>query len=101
MGSEREPDMTTAPANNANKAPEDRILGTLPVWDLTDLYPGNDSPELNADLDRVAKDAVAFSGSYKGKLSGLSGKALGAAIARLQVQKSRFGKECKNTCVGK
>ena len=76
--------MTTAPANNANKAPEDRILGTLPVWDLTDLYPGNDSPELNADLDRVAKDAVAFSGSYKGKLSGLSGKALGAAIAEYE-----------------
>ena len=76
--------MTTAPANNANKAPEDRILGTLPVWDLTDLYPGNDSPELNADLDRVAKDAAAFSGSYKGKLSGLSGKALGAAIAEYE-----------------
>ncbi len=76
--------MTTAPANNADKAPEDRILGTLPVWDLTDLYPGNDSPELNADLDRVAKDAAAFSGSYKGKLSGLSGKALGAAIAEYE-----------------
>ena len=71
--------MTTAPANNADKAPEDRILGTWPVWDLTDLYPGNDSPELNADLDRVAKDAADFAGSYTGELTGLSCKSLGAA----------------------
>jgi oligoendopeptidase F len=73
--------MTTAAASDTTKATPDPELGVLPVWDLTDLYPGNDSPELNADLDRVAKDAAAFADRYKGKLAGLSGKALGAAIA--------------------
>ena len=49
--------MTTAAANDAEKDPENRVLGDLPVWDLTDLYPGNDSPELAADLDRAADGA--------------------------------------------
>jgi len=76
--------MTTAAASDTTKATPDPELGVLPVWDLTDLYPGNDSPELNADLDRVAKDAAAFADRYKGKLAGLSGKALGAAIAEFE-----------------
>ena len=76
--------MTTAAASDTTKATPDPELGVLPVWDLTDLYAGNDSPELNADLDRVAKDAAAFADRYKGKLAGLSGKALGAAIAEFE-----------------
>jgi len=76
--------MTTAAASDTTKVTPDPELGVLPVWDLTDLYPGNDSPELNADLDRVAKDAAAFADRYKGKLAGLSGKALGAAIAEFE-----------------
>jgi len=76
--------MTTAAASDTTKATPDPELGVLPVWDLTDLYPGNDSPELNADLVCVAKDAAAFADRYKGKLAGLSGKALGAAIAEFE-----------------
>ena len=33
-------------------------LGTLPEWDLTDLYPGTEAPDLNADLDRAAAEAT-------------------------------------------
>ena len=33
-------------------------LGQLPVWDLGDLYPGNESSELKADLDAGPKTAT-------------------------------------------
>ena len=29
-------------------------LGVLPEWDLTDLYPGTDSPELASAFDEAA-----------------------------------------------
>ena len=34
-------------------------LGSLPEWDLDDLYPGQDSPELEADLKGAAEDSDA------------------------------------------
>jgi oligoendopeptidase F len=53
----------------------------LPSWDLTDLYPAMDSPELAAELERATADAKAFAKNYQGKIAGLSGKQLAAAIA--------------------
>ena len=47
-------------------------LGALPEWDLTDLYPSMDSPELIADLERVEAECAAFAGRYEGKLAGLN-----------------------------
>ena len=47
-------------------------LGDLPGWNLADLYPGIDSPELKRDLDRVATECVAFETDYKGKLAELA-----------------------------
>ena len=55
-------------------------LGTLPEWNLSDLYPGPDSPALTGDLARLADDAAAFHQRYEGKLADLSGAALGAAV---------------------
>ncbi len=55
-------------------------LGTLPEWNLSDLYPGAESPALTGDLARLADDAVAFHQRYEGKLADLSGAALGAAV---------------------
>lgn len=72
--------MTTVTADSPTDAP----LGTLPEWDLADLYPATDSAELTADLDKAAKDSRGFSDRYKGKLAGLSGDALGAAIAEYE-----------------
>ncbi|WP_332686566.1 M3 family oligoendopeptidase [Devosia sp.] len=43
-------------------------LGALPVWDLSDLYPGRDSAEFKADLEKAKADAVTFEATYKGKL---------------------------------
>ncbi len=53
---------------------------TLPVWNLADLFPGPDSPELKAALEAAVADAQAFEKKYAGKLDGLSGSELGAAI---------------------
>ncbi|HEV7995915.1 MAG TPA: M3 family oligoendopeptidase [Stellaceae bacterium] len=55
-------------------------LGALPQWDLSDLYPGPDSAELSRDLVLLAEDANAFRQRYEGRLAGLSGAELGAAV---------------------
>ena len=55
-------------------------LGTLPEWNLSDLYAGPDSPALTEDLARLADDAAAFHQRYEGKLADLSGAALGEAV---------------------
>ena len=35
-------------------------LGKLPEWDLTDLYPGLDSPQIKSDLEQGDRDCEAF-----------------------------------------
>ena len=67
-------------------------LGALPEWDLNDLYPGPDSPELKKDLDAAAQAARAFNERYKGKVSGLTGDGLGDAIADYEAQHDRLGR---------
>ena len=58
---------------------------TLPVWDLTDLYPANDAPELKADLAQARAEAEAFEADYKGRLDGLArSNGLLAAITRME-----------------
>jgi oligoendopeptidase F len=47
-------------------------LGNLPVWNLNDLYPGIDSPELKRDLERADADCAAFEKDFKGKLAELA-----------------------------
>jgi len=44
-------------------------LANLPEWNLGDLYPGIDAPELKADLERAAQDAMAFETRWKGRLA--------------------------------
>lgn len=64
-----------ATAQSAPDAPQD-----LPVWDLSDLYPGPQSEELKRDLDRVARDAEAFESSHAGRVAALDGASLANAI---------------------
>lgn len=56
----------------------------LPVWDLTDLYPGPRSPELEADLARVGEEARAFEDRFAGRVAALDGAAFGAAVAEYE-----------------
>ena len=59
-------------------------LGRLPEWDLSDLYPGRDSPELEASLAATGSAAAGFRRRYQGKLKKLSGSALGQAVAEYE-----------------
>ncbi len=62
----------------------DGTAGDLPRWDLRDLYPAPDSPELAADLERALADARAFEAGHAGRLGALPGAALGAAIGEYE-----------------
>ena len=62
----------------------DGQAASLPTWDLRDLYPAPDSPQLTADLDRTETEAKAFEARYAGKLAGLDGNGLAAAIEGLE-----------------
>src|SRR5258705_87481 len=63
------------PAKSAARKPakalvaSGKALGTLPEWNLADLYPGIDAPEVKRDLDRADAECAAFEESYKGKLA--------------------------------
>jgi len=56
-------------------------LGMLPEWDLADLFPGRDSPELTRALDACEADAKAFRAAHEGRIADLDGTDLGRAIA--------------------
>ena len=60
------------------------IAGDLPQWDLSDLFPAPDSPQLAAALDGAEADAKAFAAAHAGRLSGLSGRALAAALTEYE-----------------
>ena len=69
-----------APEHAASRT-NDTDLGSLPEWDLRDLYPGPDSPELKAALAGAHGDAKAFEQRHKGRLASLDGPVLADAIA--------------------
>jgi oligoendopeptidase F len=72
-------------------------FGGLPEWDLSDLYPGMDSPEFAGDLGSAENDCKAFADQYRGKLDALiSGPApetaLYKAIQRYEGIEDRLGR---------
>ena len=68
-------------------------LGPLPVWDLSDLYAGNDDPQLKADIETARREAKAFEADYKGKLEALTqAGGLINAIKRIEALNDLTGK---------
>jgi oligoendopeptidase F len=70
-------------------------FGTLPEWNLTDLYPGIDSAPLRADLDKADADCIAFERDYKGKLAELAANAplqLAGAVKRYEAIEDLLGR---------
>ena len=63
--------MTTSTAAN---------LGTMPEWNLTDLYASPTAPEIERDLGLAAAEAARIKAAYQGKLVGLGGD--GARLAQ-------------------
>jgi oligoendopeptidase F len=56
-----------------------REAGKLPEWNLTDLYPAIDAPEVGRDLDSLDAECIAFEKDYKGKLAEETAKDGGGA----------------------
>lgn len=82
-----------APAQSGRKALE---LGNLPEWNLADLYPGMDAPELKRDIAKASADAAAFETRWKGTLAaeaarGADGK-LGEALKAYEALEELIGK---------
>jgi oligoendopeptidase F len=48
------------PAAKKATKPAAPKLGVLPEWNLADLYPAMDAPELKRDLERGAAECAAF-----------------------------------------
>ncbi|MEO1238836.1 MAG: M3 family oligoendopeptidase [Pseudomonadota bacterium] len=55
-------------------------FGDLPEWDLTDLYPAPDAPELTRDMAWLEKAAAEFAETYEGKLADLDAAAMLACV---------------------
>lgn len=67
---------------DANLSGADDNFGDLPEWDLSDLYKGEDDPQLAADLEWLTAECAAFAQDYEGKLSALDADGLLRAIER-------------------
>ena len=59
-------------------------FGDLPEWDLTDLYPSADSPELTRDMGWLETECADFAQSYEGKLADLDATGLLEAVKRYE-----------------
>ena len=66
-----------APAQRAAAKSPAKALGPLPEWNLADLYPALDAPEVKRDLEKGEAECVSFEAAYKGKLADLAGGAEG------------------------
>ena len=70
------------PVRDANASAGGRDLGKLPEWDLSDLYAGEDAPELKRDLDWLEEACASFAADYEGKLADLDARGLLDCVLR-------------------
>ncbi len=70
------------PVRDANTSHGSENLGQLPEWDLSDLYTGEEAPELARDLDWLEAECAAFAADYEGKLASLDAQALLRCVHR-------------------
>lgn len=72
-------------------------LGSMPVWDLTDLYSGPECAKLKADLERSESDTLDFAKDFQGKIAEIAqgedgGAQLGAAVRRYEAIEDLLGR---------
>jgi len=67
-------------------------LDQLPSWDLSDLYPGLDSPQLKQDLQRAGVEAQDFAKLYETRIASLPGAELAAALKRFEALQELIGR---------
>jgi len=73
-----QPVFDTTPTGGHNQ------FGDLPEWDLTDLYPSPDGPEITKDMDWLDTACSDFSNDYEGKLDKLDAAELLKAVQRYE-----------------
>jgi oligoendopeptidase F len=69
---------------DANPSHGTKDLGDLPEWDLTDLYPSEDSKEIKRDLDWLEQACASFATDYEGNLGTLDAAAMLEAVRRYE-----------------
>src|SRR3954469_1423126 len=84
-------------SQRAVKSASSARLGSLPEWNLADLYGGIDDPQVKRDLDRADAESVAFEQAYKGRLAALAdesppGAALADAVKRYEALDDLLGR---------
>ena len=78
--------------DSRDPATSDDALGPLPEWDLTDLYPAQDAPEIARDIDWLGTECAAFASEYEGGLAGLDAAGMLRAVARYEAIQSVSGR---------
>jgi oligoendopeptidase F len=91
------PHRTYSPAKAAAKVRTKVGSDQLPEWNLADLYPSIDGPEVKRDLDAGEAECLAFEETYKGKLAALAepadgGRALAKAVKRYEAMQDLLGR---------
>ena len=72
-------------------------LGSLPEWNLTDLYSSMAAPEVKVDLERGENECFEFEKSYKGRIADIAasadaGRTLGEAVRRYEAIEDVLGR---------
>jgi oligoendopeptidase F len=70
------------PVRDANTSGAKPSFGDLPEWNLDDLYPGEDAPELKRDLDWLEQACASFAADYEGNLNTLDAAGLLDCVLR-------------------
>ena len=81
-----------ATAEKTKQSPAKAKLGSLPEWNLADLYPAPDSSALRRDLERADRDTQSFAQKWQGRLADLPGAELAAAIADYEALSDLLGR---------
>jgi oligoendopeptidase F len=71
------------PVRDANAA-GGGALGTLPEWDLSDLYAAPDAPGVKRDMDWLEEACRTFAADYEGRLAALDAPGMLDAVRRYE-----------------
>lgn len=86
--SHRQPDLPRDMRDGASS----NEFGDLPEWNLDDLYPSTDGPEITKDMDWLGVECPAFASDYEGKLADLDAAGLLNCILRYEKIQSVMGR---------
>ena len=86
--------LARAHTHGGASAAEQRDLGPIPEWNLSDLYASTEDPAIARDIERSTAEASRIKQSYQGKLADLAtdGAALAEAIAAYERLSDALGK---------